>query len=163
MSIGIIFFWVTLSVIVGYVATQSERGFGGFFFLSLIVSPLISLLVLIALPAPVLVVSPNQKKMRKCLFCAELIKPEAIKCKHCGSEVDKAPDVELVVEQEGNKCSVPNEEKTIVSCPSCQQEESVQHPRNSDYYTKFKAKESLFSFDMKLNCKECGNNFIYKE
>lgn len=25
--------------------------------------------------------------MRKCPFCAELIKPEAMKCKHCGSEV----------------------------------------------------------------------------
>lgn len=31
MSNGIIFLWVILSVIVGYVATQKDRSFGGFF------------------------------------------------------------------------------------------------------------------------------------
>lgn len=29
----------------------------------------------------------KDQNIRKCPFCAEEIKPEAIKCKHCGSEV----------------------------------------------------------------------------
>jgi hypothetical protein len=50
MYILVLFFWVILSFIIGYAASQKNRSFGGFFFLSLIISPLISLLVLIAVP-----------------------------------------------------------------------------------------------------------------
>jgi disulfide bond formation protein DsbB len=45
-----------------------------------------ALLFIIALPHALLLtaVGPNFKK---CHFCAEIIKAEAVKCKHCGSDV----------------------------------------------------------------------------
>lgn len=37
--------------------------------------------------------SQLQEGLVKCPFCAETIKPEAIKCKHCGSDVKEALEV----------------------------------------------------------------------
>lgn len=39
-------------------------------------------------------------KQVKCPFCAERISPEAIKCKHCGSNVEKNPLTEIAAEND---------------------------------------------------------------
>ncbi|WP_318386400.1 zinc ribbon domain-containing protein [Enterobacter sp.] len=33
--------------------------------------------------------------MRKCPFCAEMVRNEAIKCKHCGSDISNSESVNL--------------------------------------------------------------------
>ena len=88
----ILIFWIGLSIFVGYFASK-HRGRSGFgwFVLSLIVSPLIGVLILLLL-------GENREKLeaiklqsgdvRKCPFCAELIKFEAVVCKHCGRELE---------------------------------------------------------------------------
>jgi len=46
-----IFGWIILSVIVGFVATSKNRSFFGCFFLSMLISPLLTLIILIVMPA----------------------------------------------------------------------------------------------------------------
>lgn len=43
--------WIVLAVVVGWAASQKGRSGGGFFLMSLLLSPLVGLLVLIAVPA----------------------------------------------------------------------------------------------------------------
>jgi hypothetical protein len=74
--------WLILSVIVGIVAAAKERSFLAFTLLSLVLSPLLGLIL-------VFVTKPNG--LRKCPACAEKVKLEATKCKHCGSALEAPP------------------------------------------------------------------------
>lgn len=82
--------WIIFSIIVGVAASNKGRSGWGFFFLSLILSPLIGGLAILA-------AARNESRLeakklqsgdsRKCPFCAELIKKEATKCRHCGADI----------------------------------------------------------------------------
>lgn len=86
----IVLSWLGFSVIVGVAANTRGRSGIGWLFLSLLISPLLSGLLLVALPKlnlePQLGIG-EWKDRRPCPFCAEPIRREAKVCKHCHREV----------------------------------------------------------------------------
>jgi hypothetical protein len=79
---GFIVFWVILSILVGVFASSKKRSGVGWFFLSLIISPLITFIILLVAGSP-------RGTLKKCPKCAEEIKAEARVCRFCGYEFPK--------------------------------------------------------------------------
>lgn len=98
--------WLLFGVVTAVVAANKRRNVIGWLVLGFLLGPFGLILSL--------VVSKNQAEVeqeaiesgarRKCPFCAELIRREAVKCRFCGSEVPP------VVEPD-----IPG----VVQCPSC--------------------------------------------
>jgi hypothetical protein len=110
--------WLTLPLVVGWAAGQKGRSRFGFFILSVFLTPLIGILVLIAVPTRTRAAPgtrtcrtcgqnfdgtkfwrcPHCKaaaalQMKNCPMCAEPVLVEARKCKHCGSDLDAPRDL----------------------------------------------------------------------
>jgi hypothetical protein len=81
------------SILAANIAKKKGRRGGGYFLLSLLLSPLVGILA-------ALVAAPNEQKVerdriasgteRKCPHCAEVIKAEAKVCRFCGRDVSPA-------------------------------------------------------------------------
>ncbi len=83
-GIALLVAWVAMAFVVAYVAGQKNRSKVGFFWLSIFLSPLIGLLVAIAIPRG----SKNANRLSQCPYCKEEIVVDALVCRHCGKELE---------------------------------------------------------------------------
>ncbi len=82
--------WFVFSVGVGVLASNKGRSGVGWFFLSLLISPLLGLLFAavskdLAREKREAAQQPGPATHVKCTKCAEWVLPDAVVCKHCGS------------------------------------------------------------------------------
>jgi hypothetical protein len=91
---AIVIGWIALSIVAGVIAANKGRSRLGFIVLSLFLSPLVGIIA-------ALVARPDHGALEKeqlesgtsvkCPACAELIRSDALKCRHCGTDVSKVP------------------------------------------------------------------------
>lgn len=93
----ILAFWFVGSIIVGIIASSRERSGFGYFMLSLLLSPLLIGVLVLAIgkpdgaPPAVVAVATDTGDIAtpethvRCPDCRELVRIDARKCKHCGT------------------------------------------------------------------------------
>lgn len=99
MTIAI--FWILFSVAVGLYAGSRGRGSGNWFVLSLLISPLIGFIfVLASNDLAKEAAAPGEHNHVRCPHCSEWVLPLANTCKHCGKAITPDPGFAARIEKD---------------------------------------------------------------
>ena len=81
--------WLVFAILVGAFASSKGRSGIGFFFIAVLLSPLIGFIIALCVRSrdQLLADGDPVDGYTKCPFCAEAVRAEAIKCKHCRSDL----------------------------------------------------------------------------
>lgn len=74
--LGWVMVWIVGAMVIGALASNRERSGIGWFLLSLVISPLLAGLGLL--------IAGSGGQQVRCPACRELVRADAVKCKHCG-------------------------------------------------------------------------------
>lgn len=96
----LVFFWVLCGIAAGIALANKGRSGCGGFLLGLLLGPigLVIALVMKGDQAALEAQDLNAGKARRCHACAEVVRLEAVKCKHCGADLPPMDpeDMELI-------------------------------------------------------------------
>ena len=98
--------WITLSILCAMYASNKGRSAFGYFLLSTILSPLIGFIAVLISKEDLGNIERKELSRgnkKKCTFCAEIVKVEAVVCKHCGKDLEKFRKEEEKEEKEEEK------------------------------------------------------------
>ncbi len=150
-----LFFWIVFSVLIGALASSWGRNGLGYFAGSLVISPLLAVLVLLAQGRANADSTdtttgsssgrsvPFENQRKKCPDCAERVKLEARVCKHCGhewTEKEVKGGLRAAVEQRSETLVHCSRVDKIVSpegvmCPECGSEfDDEDHTPAREYF-----------------------------
>src|SRR6185437_3221318 len=121
---AILLFWILLAVLVGVYAANKGRSGAGFFFLSLLLSPLVGFLIAL-LSKPNREAAAQKSGLKKCPRCAEYVQPEAAVCRFCGHEFSPSP---AVFQHKSGFCECGNPAPVGQMCSACIRARSGTHP-----------------------------------
>ena len=115
----IVLFWLVLSFLCGRFAMKKGMSFNKFFFIALLLSPIVSFIWVYITPEDMEKVEYTKvanKQSKRCPHCDELIRVLANKCKHCGSDLSAG---KFEGKEACTKCNEPRVSRAVKKCLKC--------------------------------------------